>query len=364
MPIYQDATGGAPIDTVLDLSSSVNTTLPQWGITVPCVLNNPGLIVSLPTIGTGDIGKSITIFNAGTNSFAIGLPGGSILFPGGVTIDPGKVLEVRALTTTTAVVSGTNSSSAAAGGAIIGDCKSGFQIVDHAGWIALNGRLKSTLTATQQAAASSLGIGANLPNADGRTFVQGTVGAQIGSNLILQGNLPNYNLAITSDSAGTPAGTIGAVSAGTPAGTLNSVSAGTPAGSINSVSAGTPAGSINTVGDHTHGYNIPYASNGRFDGSQNGGSAFGTNQAYTSGAGGSHSHNFTGTALAAHTHNFTGTALAAHTHTFIGTALGGHAHTFTGAALGSHSHTVPLGGSSNPYTPAAIGVNHFIFLGA
>jgi hypothetical protein len=79
-------------------------------------------------------------------------------------------------------------------GVIIGDAKSGFQSTDHNGWIKLDGRLKSTLTATQQANATALGIGANLPDATGRSFRQGTLLASIGSDLITQPNLPNVTL--------------------------------------------------------------------------------------------------------------------------------------------------------------------------
>jgi hypothetical protein len=77
---------------------------------------------------------------------------------------------------------------------IIGDIKGGLQAADHNGWILLNGRAKSTLTTTQQAAATSLGIGANIPNAANRGLVQGTLGANIGSSTITQANLPNVNL--------------------------------------------------------------------------------------------------------------------------------------------------------------------------
>jgi hypothetical protein len=82
----------------------------------------------------------------------------------------------------------------AVSGAVIGDAKSGFQAGDHAGWIKLDGRLKTTLTTTQQANATSLGIGANLPDATGRSFTQGTLLSSIGSALIQQTDLPNVTL--------------------------------------------------------------------------------------------------------------------------------------------------------------------------
>jgi hypothetical protein len=76
-----------------------------------------------------------------------------------------------------------------------GDIKTGIQTVDHNGWIRLNGRLKSTLSASQQAQANLLGIGANLPNATNAFLVQnGTaLGSVSGSNTITiaQNQLPN-----------------------------------------------------------------------------------------------------------------------------------------------------------------------------
>jgi hypothetical protein len=97
----------------------------------------------------------------------------------------------------------------------IGDGKSAFKTVDHNGWIKLDGRLKSTLTIGQQAAASVITaevgggwVGLSIPDATGRAFVQGAVGAQIGSSTISQANLPNVNLNATSVSAGQPTGAV------------------------------------------------------------------------------------------------------------------------------------------------------------
>ena len=80
-----------------------------------------------------------------------------------------------------------------------GDHKSSYQALDHQGWIKLDGRLKSTLTATQQAQATALGMGVNLPNeadvsivgASG-TKALGTTGGAA-SVTIAQTNLPNVN---------------------------------------------------------------------------------------------------------------------------------------------------------------------------
>lgn len=78
-----------------------------------------------------------------------------------------------------------------------GDIKTGIQTTDHNGWIKLDGRLKSSLTSTQQTRATNLGIGTNLPNATNSVLMQNgnTLGAVSGSNskTISQANLPNIN---------------------------------------------------------------------------------------------------------------------------------------------------------------------------
>lgn len=87
----------------------------------------------------------------------------------------------------------------------VGDVKYGFQPADHDGWILLNGRLKSLLTASQQTAATSLGIGSNLPNMADRSIV-GVSGTKTlnssGGNAsvtLAQNQLPNVTLTTTAD---------------------------------------------------------------------------------------------------------------------------------------------------------------------
>lgn len=79
--------------------------------------------------------------------------------------------------------------------ASFGDVKTGFQSGDHNGWIRLNGRLKSSLTATQQTQATALGIGTNLPDASNAFLVQNgnTLGNVTGSNnfTLSRDQLPN-----------------------------------------------------------------------------------------------------------------------------------------------------------------------------
>ena len=87
----------------------------------------------------------------------------------------------------------------------IGDMKPGLQTTDHNGWILLNGRLKSSLSASQQAAATSLGIGTNIPNATNSYLVQnGTaLGSISNSNTrnINQNQLPNVALSGSTNNA-------------------------------------------------------------------------------------------------------------------------------------------------------------------
>ena len=87
-----------------------------------------------------------------------------------------------------------------------GDIKSGIQTTDHNGWVKLDGRAKSSLSASQQARATALGIGANLPDASNTYLSQngGAMGAVSGSNTVVlsQANLPNVNFTGTSGNNG------------------------------------------------------------------------------------------------------------------------------------------------------------------
>jgi hypothetical protein len=182
-------------------------------------------------------------------------------------------------TAQTAVQANVGAAKGGGAGAAIGDCKSGLQAGDHNGWILLNGRAKSTLTASQQTAATNLGIGVNLPNASGRAFVQGTLGATIGSSTISQSNLPNVNL---------------------------------------------------SGGNHGHGIIDPGHNHG-IEGNANGG---------TGGSQGTFTTVTPKSTWAVITSNITGISIQV-----------------------SGNLSIPLGGLGAPYTPAAIGVNQFLFLG-
>lgn len=90
----------------------------------------------------------------------------------------------------------------------IGDTKHSLATADHLGWYLLDGRAKATLPANAQTNATSIGFGANIPNATDR-ILKAKSGAEAlmatgGSNAVTisQANLPNLNLAGTTSSNG------------------------------------------------------------------------------------------------------------------------------------------------------------------
>jgi hypothetical protein len=92
-------------------------------------------------------------------------------------------------------------------GPSIGDVKHSFLTTDHEGWITMNGRATSTLTASQQANLTAAGINwASVPDSQGRvtTAAGGTfgVGSTGGSYTIERSNLPNVTLSGTTDGGG------------------------------------------------------------------------------------------------------------------------------------------------------------------
>jgi hypothetical protein len=92
------------------------------------------------------------------------------------------------------------------GNNIFGDVKSGFQTTDHDGWILLNGRNVSLLTASQQLRASQLGFSTTIPNANSAYLVQNGTGLGTLSNdnskTIVRANLPNVNITATTTTNG------------------------------------------------------------------------------------------------------------------------------------------------------------------
>ena len=156
----------------------------------------------------------------------------------------------------------------------LGDVKTGIQTGDHNGWVKLDGRLKSTLTASQQTQATVLGIGANLPDATNAVLMQssGTLGTVTGSmsTTIAQNQLPNIAPTITLNStvatmqnAGTHqhpvavvASTVGGYAAGNPSAFKNGMIPTTEADADITDRSGTATysttGIIGSAGTHTH----------------------------------------------------------------------------------------------------------------
>lgn len=123
----------------------------------------------------------------------------------GVTIGSGTELQPRTALTAAPYALALLGTPAAQIGAV----KSSYQTADHAGWVRLDGRAKTTLSATQQTRATALGIGANLPSDDGRILTGITTGQTIGQTTnpgiitIAQNNLPNATLTTTAGGAHT-----------------------------------------------------------------------------------------------------------------------------------------------------------------
>lgn len=90
----------------------------------------------------------------------------------------------------------------------IGDIKESFAMTDYNGWYLLDGRSKSSLPAAAQTNATSIGFGANIPNASDK-FLKGKAAAESlmtvgGTNSVVltQSNLPNVVFNGTSDLTG------------------------------------------------------------------------------------------------------------------------------------------------------------------
>lgn len=90
-----------------------------------------------------------------------------------------------------------------------GDVKYSFQESDHNGWVLLDGRAKSTLTATQQTAATALGFGETLPDLSDKSIVGTSASKALGGTggnstiSIAQNQLPDVTLTTSSNGAHT-----------------------------------------------------------------------------------------------------------------------------------------------------------------
>jgi hypothetical protein len=234
-----------------------------------------------------------------------------------------------------------------------GDIKSGVQNADHSGWVLLDGRALSSLSASQLAAATSLGFSGNLPNANNAYLVQngGTVGAVSGSNTttLTQANLPNVSFTGTASSAGAHTHTVDPVS--------------TSSSSDGSHAHTTDPGAVYTSTDGNHAHSI-----GRRLNEDNG--------AYDPGNGHA-SENSAATTDRTFSNYFSTSTNGNHAHTVdipstTSSTNGQHAHTVdipstTSTSDGNHTHPVSVasGGIATPINiaPKSLTVNMFIYLG-
>ena len=227
----------------------------------------------------------------------------------------------------------------------LGDVKSGIQTIDHEGWIKLDGRLISTLSVTQQSAATSLGLSGNLPNASNAYLVQngGGMGAVSGANTttLAQTNLPNVNFTGTAANAGGHSHT-------TDPAAINSSAAGGHDHSIDPPSQSTTS---NGTHSHTSYYANPNNPSG-INGGVSGGNWFGGTGTATS-VDGNHQH-------AVDIPGFNSVVNGDHTH-----SIDVPSTTSTTAPDHSHAVSVASGGSATPINiaPKSLSVNMFIYLG-
>ena len=198
-----------------------------------------------------------------------------------------------------------------------GDIKSGIQIIDHSGWVLLDGRALNTLSATQQIVASVLGLSGNLPDATDAYLVQNgsTMASVTGTNTttLTQSNLPSVTFTGTSSNAGSHTHVVDPPAINTQFGGSH-----------------THSGNTNTTGNHSHAGNaVSRGGNG------------GTGRELAVGD----SHNY-GT--------YTPSVQSAgnHSHTLTINSSGTHSHSVdipatTSTNNGGHSHTVTVNSGSS-----------------
>lgn len=256
-----------------------------------------------------------------------------------------------------------------------GDIKSGIQTTDHDGWVKLDGRLFSTLSASQQAVATALGLSNNLPNATEAYLVQNgsSMGSVSGSNTttLTQANLPIVNFTGTAANAGSHSHT-------TDPAAFNSSSAGSHSHTVDpaAVSSSTTGahahgGSTSSNGSHTHGLNMVDKDDGNFsnvNGQHPTGDAnkyYGSDYDISTESAGTHSHSISTDTQGNHSHSVdipstTSSTASDHTH-----SIDVPSTTSTTAPDHSHSVSVASGGAATPINvaPKSLSVNMFIYLG-
>lgn len=223
----------------------------------------------------------------------------------------------------------------------IGDTKYSYRTTDHEGWILLNGRDVSALTASQRSNLASAGLNwTTIPATGGRTtiatgsgapYVLGTFG---GSILIQRENLPNFTL--TGKTAGKNIDHTHGVS----------LTTGTESAGHTHTSGNLAAGS---AGAHTHPNTTPINTTSvQFGGAV---SAY-TIGVATSSSAGDHTHPITGS---------TGDRSATHTHSISGNtaSMNGnqtHDHDYTTQSINGNVTQV---GYFQPY----VALSHFVYVG-
>ncbi len=232
-----------------------------------------------------------------------------------------------------------------------GDVKSGIQTADHEGWVLLDGRAINTLSATQQAIISSLGLSGNLPDANNAYLAQnGNPMATVsGANTatLNQANLPNVSFSGTSASAG----------GHNHGGATGDAGGHNHTGTTSTEGNHTHTGTTNNAGAHSHNLVIRYwRSNGAAD---TGGP--GRNTDFDVFTDNSHTTNTSGD----HAHTLNVNNNGDHSHTFTTTSVGDHSHNISPDGDHTHSVTVSSGGSATPINiaPQTLSVNMFIYLG-
>ncbi len=199
-----------------------------------------------------------------------------------------------------------------------GDVKYGFQAADHDGWVKLDGRPITSLTADQQTAATNLGFAGNLPDGTDRVAKQKTVLNSTGganSVTLTQANIPNYDMTATTSTNGNHA----------------------------------HSGTTSTNGDHSHGHNAPGGQgNWGLMRTSNGGNNTTLGNSSLDSTPGEPDIVTGGSGLAIYN-------------------SGNHSHNFGTSTDGNHTHTVTVnsagGGAAVNVEDAYLGVNMFIFLG-
>jgi hypothetical protein len=105
-----DSGTGAALDTIQTVNSAVSAPVSAWGSTVPTTFAAASQTLTLPTIAVADIGKSITVQNAGTFPFSLAIASGSITSAIGLIVNAASTVQAKAVSTTSAIVVSTNAS--------------------------------------------------------------------------------------------------------------------------------------------------------------------------------------------------------------------------------------------------------------